>query len=223
MTFARMLKGPMRIVSLLVTPYIATDDGGVSEFTTAAAAAAAAGDDDEGKSEQAKREGDEAKQKEEEEGTDVELSPETVSVHVEAVVAALELLLYSEAGEVAEVKVKGQKNGFITWYIYDVYSLADHVNSSLQPVQYACSYVYNLCVIVFIQEWRQLSICVAMASIRRPGKAYKSCNKVGEREREGERGREKQEKRAAVYTCIYMWFNRTVLPLTLYIPLEYQV
>ena len=120
---------------------IATDDGGVSEFT----AAAAAGDDDEGKSEQAKREGtgDEAKQKEEE-GTDVELSPETVSVHVEAVVAALELLLYSEVGEVVKLKVKGQhfqKNGFVTWY--DINSLAEHANSCLQPVQYACSYVYN--------------------------------------------------------------------------------
>ena len=114
---------------------IATDDGGVSEFTAATAAAA----DDEGKSEQAKREGtgDEAKQKEEE-GMDVELSPETVSVHVEAVVAALELLLYSEVGEVAKVKVKGQhfqKNGFVTWY--NINSLAEHA------VQYACSYVYN--------------------------------------------------------------------------------
>lgn len=50
------------------------------------------------------------KEKEEEEGSD------GVSVHVEAVVESLELLLYSGVGEVAEVKVEGKAPIIILWY-----------------------------------------------------------------------------------------------------------
>lgn len=46
------------------------------------------------------------KEDEEREGV-VSSSPDAVNVHIEAVVGALELLLYSDVGGVAEVKVKG--------------------------------------------------------------------------------------------------------------------
>lgn len=39
--------------------------------------------------------------------------PDAVSIHVEAALGAVELLLYSDMGEVAEVNVKGRMNGCI--------------------------------------------------------------------------------------------------------------
>lgn len=49
---------------------------------------------------------DERKEKEEKSKEDGS-SPDAVSVHVEAALGAVELLLYSDIGEVAEVKVRG--------------------------------------------------------------------------------------------------------------------
>lgn len=52
--------------------------------------------------------------KEGEEKTEEDESiPDAVSIHVEAALGAVELLLYSDMGEVAEVNVKGRVNGCI--------------------------------------------------------------------------------------------------------------
>lgn len=56
--------------------------------------------------------GDEGKEEEEKTEED-ESTPDAVSVHVEAALGAVQLLLYSDMGEMAEVNVKGRVNGCI--------------------------------------------------------------------------------------------------------------
>lgn len=74
----------------------------------------------------------EGREKEEKSKED-ESSLDVVSVHVEAALGAVELLLYSDMGEVTEINVKGRVNGCIDWLQENiVYFLGVAVSVNMQ-------------------------------------------------------------------------------------------